>query len=633
MSTNETLLSEKETTTNSSSPLNLTEHIIEVVSDSGEGAQTVGQSFGTLSAQMGNGIWTVEIIPAEIEPPPRDAAGASGIRIRFGSKKITNMGNEADLIVGFNEQALMGRIQDGNIKQGAKILLEDKWRTHSSDAIRNSYISVYNRLVEDGYKMIEIPMEEETLKIVKNPRRGKNMFVFGLLCYIYTRDLDLARRQIRNKFLKKGEKVITPNIALLESGYRWAQSNLDFQYEITSPAIEGDKIVTNGNIALGMGIMASGMDVCAMYPITPATSVSHYLSEVFENAGGVVHQAEDEIAACAFAIGSSYSGKCAVTVTSGPGLALKTEMLGLASMAEIPLVLIDVQRGGPSTGLPTKVEQGDLLAALFASAGDNPKVVLAPSTIEDCFYSVITARKIAETFRMPVLILSDANLATGQQPFDRPVFNPEWLAPTIDQSPLPEGFKPFDWDMETGLSKRPIPGQKNGLYRVTGLTHTSAGKVAYDMETNQTGSDARSKKLITLQNTLKTPKVYGDEDGDILLLGWGSTKGSIHEAVDIARAEGHSVSALHLKFLQPMAPGIGEILKKFKKVIAVEINYSDDKNDPQVNIDNRRYSNLALLLRSRYLVDIDSFSNVHGQPIKPGEIMQRVQEELKVLAD
>ncbi len=633
MSTNETLLSENETTANSGSPVVIPEHIIEVVSDSGEGAQTVGQSFGTLSAQMGNGIWTVEIIPAEIEPPPRDAAGASGIRIRFGSREITNMGNEADLIVGFNEQALMGRVEVGNIKQGATILLEDKWRTHASDAIRKAYISVYNRLVEDGYKIIEIPMEEETLKIVKNPRRGKNMFVFGLLCYIYSRDMDLARRQIRNKFSKKGEKVITPNIALLESGYSWAKANLDFRYQITSPAVKGNKIVTNGNIALGMGIMASGMDVCAMYPITPATSVSHYLSEVFENAGGVVHQAEDEIAACAFAIGSSYAGKCAVTVTSGPGLALKTEMLGLASMAEIPLVLIDVQRGGPSTGLPTKVEQGDLLAALYASAGDNPKVVLAPATIEDCFYSVITARKIAETFRMPVLILSDANLATGQQPYNRPVFNPEWLAPAPDQSPLPEGFKPFDWDEETGLSKRPIPGQQNGLYRVTGLAHTAEGKVAYDMVTNQKGSDARSKKLITLQKTLKTPKVFGDEEGDILLLGWGSTKGSIEEAVEIARAEGLSVSSLHLKFLQPMASGIGDILKKFRKVISIEINYSDDKNDSQVTMDNRRYSNLAWLLRARYLVDIDSFSNVYGQPLKPGDIAQRVRDEAQVLAE
>ncbi len=627
------MLSEKETTADSGSPVTLPEHIVEVVSDSGEGAQTVGQSFGTLSAQMGNGIWTVEIIPAEIEPPPRDAAGASGIRIRFGSKEITNMGNEADLIVAFNEQALMGRVDGGNIKQGATILLEDKWRTHASDAIRKDYITVYNRLVEDGYRIIEIPMEEETLKIVKNPRRGKNMFVFGLLCYIYTRDLDLARRQIRTKFKKKGEKVITPNLALLESGYNWAKNNLDFHYAIPSAKAEGEKIVTNGNVALGLGIMASGMDVCAMYPITPATSVSHYLSEVFENAGGVVHQAEDEIAACAFAIGSSYAGKCAVTVTSGPGLALKTELLGLASMAEIPLVLIDVQRGGPSTGLPTKVEQGDLLAALYASAGDNPKVVLAPSTIEDCFYSVITARKIAETFRMPVLILSDANLATGQQPYDRPVFNPEWLAPPIDQSPLPEGFKPFDWDEETGLSRRPIPGQKNGLYRVTGLAHTDEGKVAYDMDTNQSGSDARSKKLITLQKTLKTPQVYGDEEGDILILGWGSTKGSIQEAVDLMREDGLSVSALHLKFLQPMASGIGDIMKKFKKVIAVEINYSDDKKNPQVNMDNRRYSNLAWILRARYLVDIDSFSNVHGQPLKPGDIVAHIQEEFKALAD
>jgi len=609
----------------------LDEHIVEIVSDSGEGAQTAGQAFGTISARMGNGIWTVEIIPAEIEPPPRTAAGASGIRIRLGSNHITNMGDEADLIVAFNEQALMGREENGNLKKGATILLENRWKDHTNNVIREQYAKVMDHLIETGYNVVEIPMEEETLKIVKNPRKGKNMFVLGMLCYIYSRDMELAREQIRFAFRKKGEKVIQPNLQLLESGFNWAKENLNFQYEISSPPIEKKMVVTNGNVAIGMGIMAAGMEVCAMYPITPATSASHYLSEVFENTGGMVHQAEDEIAACAFAIGASYAGKCAVTITSGPGMALKTELLGLASMAEIPLVLVDVQRGGPSTGLPTKVEQGDLLSALFNSPGDNPKVVLAPSTIEDCFYSMITARKIAETFRMPVLVLSDANLATGQQPYPRPEFREEWVAPPYDQNPVPEGTKPFDWDEQTGLSKRIIPGQPGGLHRVTGLAHTREGHVAYGPGVNQEGCDHRSLKLATFQKTLKTPKVYGPEEGPLLLLGWGSTRGAIEEAVDRARAEGLNVSSLHLKFLQPMAPGIGAILKKFRKVMAVEINFSDDKERPMITEENRRYSNLAWLLRARYLVDVDSFSNVHGQPLKPSAILDMIRRELKQL--
>jgi 2-oxoglutarate ferredoxin oxidoreductase subunit alpha len=373
------------------------------------------------------------------------------------------------------------------------------------------------------------------------------------------------------------------------------------------------------------------MDVCEMYPITPATSASHYLSEIFEHVGGVVHQAEDEIAACGFAIGASYAGKCAVTITSGPGMSLKTELLGLAVMAEIPLVIVNVQRGGPSTGLPTKVEQGDLLAALFGTHGDAPKVVMAPATIEDCFYSVLTARKIAETFRIPVVVLSDANLATGQQPFPRPDFSRDWLAPPIDQSPVPRGTPPYDWDETTGLSRRIIPGQPGGMYTLTGLAHNRMGKVAYTRGVNQEGARSRSMKLAAFQKTLKAPEVFGDEEGDILVVGWGSTLGAIHEAVTRLRNEGASVSSLHLKFLQPMASGIGEILKRYRKVIAVEINYSDDPDDELVDADNRRYSNLSLVLRARYLVDVDCWSNVHGEPLQPGRIESMLRNRLESL--
>jgi len=245
-------------------------------------------------------------------------------------------------------------------------------------------------------------------------------------------------------------------------------------------------------------VLASGMDICAMYPITPATSASHYLSDVFERVGGLVHQAEDEIAACAFAIGASYAGRCAVTITSGPGYSLKQEGLGLAVMAEIPLVVVNVQRGGPSTGQPTKVEQGDLLTSIFGSHGDAPKVVLAVSDIEDCFYSMITARKIAETFNTVVVVLSDASLATAQAPFPRPQFSEDWLAPPLDQTPVPEGAKPYDWDPVTGIARRFIPGQPGGMHTLTGLAHDSMSKVAYDPTINELALRMRSLKLITL---------------------------------------------------------------------------------------------------------------------------------------
>ena len=253
------------------------------------------------------------------------------------------------------------------------------------------------------------------------------MFALGMLCSIYSLDLALAREQIALTFGKKDKSVVEANVRLLDAGYQWAEANLDFKYRIPATRSTVPQIVVNGNTALALGVLASGMEICAMYPITPATSASHYLSEVFEKVGGLVHQAEDEIAACAFAIGASYAGKCAVTITSGPGYSLKQEGIGLAVMGEIPLVVINVQRGGPSTGQPTKAEQGDLFAAMFGSHGDAPKVVMAASTIEDCFYSVITARKIAETFNMVVVLLTDAGLATSQQPFPRPQFSESWL--------------------------------------------------------------------------------------------------------------------------------------------------------------------------------------------------------------
>jgi 2-oxoglutarate ferredoxin oxidoreductase subunit alpha len=609
------------------SPVKVDEQVVEIVSDSGEGAQSAGQIFGTVSAKMGNSIWTVEIIPAEIEPPARNAAGASGNRIRLGSFEITNAGDEADLCVAFNDQALLGRLIQKEFKPGCIILLESVWRNHADPMIREDYVRVYDQLVADGYRVHEIPMEEECKKYVDNPQRGKNMFVLGLLCRVYNRDIQIARNEITNKFKKKGDKVIAPNIDLLEAGYRWAQENLEYFFDVPPFGMTDPQVVINGNTAVALGIVAAGMEVCAMYPITPATSASHYLSEIFDEVGGIVHQAEDEIAACGFAVGASYAGKCAVTITSGPGMALKTEMMGLSVMAEIPLVMVNVQRGGPSTGLPTKVEQGDLLAAIFGTPGDAPKIVMAPATIEDCFYSVITARKIAETFRTLVVVLTDANLATGQQLFTRPNFNKEWLAPPIDQSPVPDGKAPFDWDPVTGLSQRFIPGQPGGMHTLTGLAHTRESQVAYEPGVNQEGCLYRSLKLAAFQKTLKAPRVYGDDEGDVLIVGWGSTKGAIEEAVRRCREDGLKVSSLHIKFLQPMATGIKEILERYKKVITVEINYSDPHDHELIDENNRRYANLAWLLRARYLIDVDCWSNVHGRPIKPGAIEGMIREQ------
>jgi len=606
------------------------QYIVEIVSDSGEGAQKCGQLLGLVSGKMGNGVWTVEIIPAEIQPPARERQGASGIRVRIGSKEVTNMGNEADMVVAFNEQVLYSRIENNAYRQGSVVLLESMWAEDPDERIRNQYKEALADFKAQGLVVHELPIQKECLKLVSDPRKGKNMFVLGMLCRILGRDADTAKNEITNIFRKKSEKVISINHELFDAGYAFARDNLDYGFEI--PADEEYRmesaVVINGNTAAGLGVMAAGIELVAMYPITPATSASHYLADDFHLTGGFLHQAEDEIAAIGFAIGASYAGKTACTITSGPGLALKTEMIGLAVMAEVPLVIINVQRGGPSTGLPTKVEQGDLLASLYGATGDSPKIVIAATTISECFHFVVMARKLAESFRTPVIMLTDANLATGVQPIERPEVTDEWFAPPLDQSAWDPQISPYNWDETSGLSERPVPGMRGGEYVLTGLAHNRNSKIAYDSASNQEGMNMRSRKLASLAATLKPPEIHGDPTGDLLIVGWGSTLGAIDEAVDLARSQGKQVSSVQLRFLSPLEPGLKEIFSGFKKVMTIEISYSDDLSSPLINDENRRYSQLALVLRAHTLMDIDCWSKVPGHPLQPGTIGKVIDANL-----
>jgi 2-oxoglutarate ferredoxin oxidoreductase subunit alpha len=309
-------------------------------------------------------------------------------------------------------------------------------------------------------------------------------------------------------------------------------------------------------------------------------------------------------------------------------LALKTEFLGLAIMTEIPLVVVDVQRGGPSTGLPTKVEQSDLMAAIYGQPGDAPHVVMSVATIEECFYSMITARRIAEAFRCVVMILTDANLATGVSPFPRPKLDPSWVAAPPDLSPVPAGLKPYDWNSDTGLSQRFIPGSPGGMHTLTGLAHDEGSKVAYTTDVVQRSMTMRSRKMAVFQSTLQPPKVNGPDEGDLLIVGWGSTRGAIEEAVERAREDGLKVSNLHLTFLSPLEPGLKEIFSRFKKVMTVEINYSDELGQPYITEENRRYGQLAWVLRAQTLVDVDCWTRVLGEPLKPAAIHQAIREKM-----
>jgi 2-oxoglutarate ferredoxin oxidoreductase subunit alpha len=574
---------------------------------------------------MGNGVWTVEIIPAEIQPPPRTPPSASGNRIRIGTKPVTNWGDGAHLVAAFNEQVLLNRHRQNSLEKGCIILIENMWKTHEHEDIQKEWAAAMEEMADGGYRFIEIPMEEQCLTVVDNPRKGKNMFVLGMLANIYSRDLEMIEEQIRYEFRKKKPEVAESNVALLELGYKWADDNLDFKVEVAIEKPGVPMVVMNGNQAIAMGGIAAGLELCAMYPITPATSASHYLSEIIEDYGGIVHQAEDEIAAAGVAIGASFAGKVAFTITSGPGLALKTEFIGLAVMTETPLVVVDVQRGGPSTGLPTKIEQSDLLAAMFGQPGDSPKVVMAPATMEECFLCMTTARRIAEAFRCVVMVLTDANLATGVQPFPRPEVTRDWMAAPLNLAALPDGHRPYDWDPKTGLSTRHIPGQPNGMFTSTGLSHDEDSKIGYSPDVHERGCEMRARKMAVFQQTLTPPTVHGDEEGDLLVVGWGSTMGAIEEAVDRAREEGLSVSSLHLRFLSPLEPGLKEIFQRFTKVMTVEINYSDDPKAPYITEENRRRGQLAYVLRAHTLVDVDNWTRVPGEPLRPGQILEAIR--------
>lgn len=612
--------------------LSLSEHIVEIVSDAGEGAQKAAVSFARVCAKSGNGLWTVEIIPSEIQPPPHTTGSASGNRIRLAENpRVTNMGNLANVVFAFNEMSLLSRLEAGAVAKDALFLIDDQWASHEIEAYRKSYQEVLSAVRAKGGTVLEIPLEVESRRLVEDTRKGKNMFAVGVLCALYNKDPAILSEVVQEIFRKKTRQVIDTAVKLARAGYAYGLSTFEFRYEVPASPSQTQKVAMNGNTALALGAVTAGFDLCSMYPITPATSASHQLAEIFEDFGGFVHQAEDEIAAIGVALGASYAGRTALTITSGPGMALKTEFQGLAVMTETPLVIVDVQRGGPSTGLPTKIEQGDLLHALFGTPGDAPKVVLAPSTIEECYYVLATALKIAEEFRMLVIVLSDANLATGQQLFDRPEVHLTPRRPPLDLSPLPEGSLPYDWDPVTGLSQRLIPGQPGGMGVITSLNHDRNGKARYDSESNQRGHTMRSRKLAALQKSLQPPNVFGSESGDLLLVGWGSTRGAIEEAVETARAEGIPVSSINIQFLSPLPPGLKSIFEKFKKVVTVELNYSDSWDDPLINGENRRYGQLAWLLRSVTLVDIDCYAKVPGRPLMPMEIHNEIIRQMESL--
>jgi 2-oxoglutarate ferredoxin oxidoreductase subunit alpha len=474
---------------------------------------------------------------------------------------------------------------------------------------------------QKDYHHVGIPISSLTVEAIGGTAKdkGKNIFSLGLVAKMFDLNVPKLEQLLNERFTGKDVSVLNNALAAFHAGYSHSLGNIFETFKfVESQSKGGRQVVMNGNEALAYGLIAAGVRFGAGYPITPWSDVMEILRRELPKYGGMFVQCEDEIASISMAIGSGYSGRVAVTGSSGPGISLKTEALGWAVMAEVPLVICDIQRGGPSTGMPTNVEQSDLNIACFGSHGDSPRVVLAPANVEDCFYSAIEAVNLARKFNVPVVLLSDQAIATRIEAFSEPDFEKVCQDISPDFTPVPD-YKPYDLAAPDGVTPRVVPGTRimSGRYPIaTGLEHDEFGHPTGSPKLHMQMTAKRRKKLQALAATLPTPKVYGPPEGNFLLVGWGSTQGPIREAVDRARAAGDSVSSLHIKHLHPLPPGLENIFSGFNHVLVVEMNDEGLYG----------YGQLAGLLRARYCdPNIRGINKTDGLTWKVKEILERAK--------
>jgi 2-oxoglutarate ferredoxin oxidoreductase subunit alpha len=601
----------------------LEEVTIRFAGDSGDGMQLTGTQFTNTSAIMGNDLSTLPDYPAEIRAPQGTLFGVSGFQIHFGSKEINTPGDQCDVLVVMNAAALKVNLRS-LINGGAIIANTDgfndknlKLAGYTENPLNNDSLSKYQVFQVDITKLTNLALADMNLpqKVVD---RTKNFFALGMMYWIYNRSIDSTIEWVNDKFKSKPD-IAEANIRVLKAGWNFAETTEIFSVRYTvEPAqlAPGNYRNITGNQATALGLVSAAnkakLDLfLGSYPITPASDILHELS-MYKDYGVKTFQAEDEIAGVTSAIGASFGGALATTTTSGPGLALKTEAIGLAVMVELPLVIVNIQRGGPSTGLPTKTEQADLLQALYGRNGEAPVPVIAASTPGDCFYSVFEASRIALKFMTPVLFLSDGYLGNGSEPWLIP--NPEALP---DISPKfrtdPNGYLPYLRDEKTLAREWAIPGTPGLEHRIGGLEkEDKTGNVSYDPENHERMIRLRAEKVERIANDIPLAKVEGDEKGDLLVVGWGGTYGAIRTAVEQKRAEGKSVSHLHLHYLNPLQKNIGEILYNFKNVLVAEINLGQ----------------LIKVLRAKYLVPAVGLNKIQGLPFKASEIEKKIDEIL-----
>ncbi len=603
--------------------------VVRFAGDSGDGMQLAGAQFTSTSAVVGNDIATLPDYPAEIRAPIGTVAGVSGFQINFSSESIFTPGDKVNALIAMNPAAFKAHIED--VDAGGIVIVNES-EFGKMNLKKAGYPEGYNPLDDEEFnrrfQLFKVPITRLNTEALsetglgnKDANRCKNMYALGIVYWLYDRPLDTTINQIDSYFGKKKNmpKVAAANIAALKSGFFFGETAELFpvQYQVAKAAIKPGKYrKITGNEAVAMGLVTAaklaGKDVCyCSYPITPASNVLHALAGM-RNFGVKTFQAEDEIAAVCAAIGASYTGQLGVTGTSGPGLALKSEAIGLAVMTEMPLVVVNVQRGGPATGLPTKTEQSDLMQAMYGRNGESPVVIIAAKSPGDCFDSAIEASRIAMQHRVPVILMTDGYLGNGSEPWPIPDHT-KFEKIKVEHATDAENFQPYSRD-ENLVRPWALPGTPGLEHRLGGLEKQHlTGNVNYEPDNHQLMTEIRQKKIDRLAELIPEIEPYGDPEGELLVLGWGGTYGSIYTAVERARKAGKKVSGAHLRHINPMPKNLGDVLKRFKRVLIPELNLGQ----------------LRMLIRGRYLADARGLNKVQGRPFLVEEIDQAIDMMLK----
>ena len=599
---------------------------IRFAGDSGDGMQLTGTQFTRTSAVFGNDIATLPDYPAEIRAPTGSLPGVSGFQLSFSSTDILTPGDQPDVLVAMNPAALKTNL--GDLRPGGLLIVDEdefgeanlRKAAYASNPLMDGSLARWQVIRINITRQNELALEGLPIS-AKQKFQSRNFYSLGLILWLYGRSMETTVKWASDRF-RRNPDVLDANLRALKAGYHFGETTELFHTRFEVPAAHvppGTYRHISGNEATALGCLAasvqSGLPLFyGSYPITPASDVLHELSKL-KNFGVKTAQAEDEIAAMGMTIGAAYGGHLALTGTSGPGLALKSEGLNLAVMTELPLVIINVQRAGPSTGMPTKTEQSDLLQAMFGRNGDSAVAIVAPATPADCFTMALEAFRIALKYMVPVILLSDGYLGNGSEP---------WRIPAVDELPrlayhyAPESddgrpFNPYERDPETLARPWAIPGQKGLMHRIGGLEKSGAtGDISYDPGNHHRMTLARMGKVARIAQDIPPLEVEGPHDGELLVLGWGSTYGAIASACGRARKDGKSVASAHLRYLNPFPANLGDVLKRFKKVLIPEMNTGQ----------------LSLLVRGQFLVDAVPFNKISGQPFKIVEIEGKIDEML-----